>query len=508
MISFIPQLLLIYERCLLWEKLSADGDGKDIETESTAISTSQKNGTPSDAPEWQRVDSVSVRSMAARPDVLVYFTYLYGLYPHNLTSFIKSPRQYLQDLDLSHLAREDLDETRVQSRTEPFLRTHIMHPTYFSGSASREREGGRWSTSEHAEIVAACLSLYVGDRSQYTDRVPHGKLDALRGVGDTENVTHADTVDANARDIRTDGSPFGAPLRIAINEPQSRDAKSADGSDRSTPDSRQLFFSPQSSNGSRSAHSSDVSILQQELHMLRCAYNFERYLKYQHVITIGQLKRDRLRQLVQYQETQSLVTLNHSLRKNIEVAARDHEKMQRETQSRKAHMIQSEDQLTTKIRNLRESLEDKKAMQTKLKQTVDDSLTLRQLLVDSEAREVQLKAQLENLKKDASVPRSNGQQSENANGATTSGNYSGPDGQHRNDGMSAQERQGHLAQRLRELQTTFSKVTGELLSTVSTTDGGSPAGRLDEVSRRLQGLSLQFETLVLDTPSLAMSAPS
>ena len=152
--------------------------------------------------------------------------------------------------------------------------------------------------------------------------------------------------------------------------------------------------------------SSDASFLRRELQLLRNELSFERYLKQQHAAAISQLKRERIKAVTVEAETATLINANRSLQKRLNDVSKVNEKMQRETQARKIHTKQSEDQLTAKMRALRASLADQGVLEARAQKATQDIEQLRQLLVESELREVRAREELvERLKENEALQK-------------------------------------------------------------------------------------------------------
>lgn len=390
----LPRLFLIYSRCLCWEKFSASSSKaqKDHVTDSRVRRGSESGEEElfSIDPTWKLLDSVPGSSETSTPEILSYFTYLYGLYPLNFMSYIRKPRKYLKNIDFPGADDFDLDQAVIRSRTEQFQRAHLLHSSFFTTTVEEELSDNKWLKAEPSEVVSECLGLYVG--SQFLPNLPGpppaGKLPA-------PPVSPLVAESAKWQGMMTGVKTFDddSPILGPVGKSPSLES-SAMTTDASTVVDELSRPSTATSIPFRTA-GTDAAYLQRELLSVRSELNFERYLKQQHVAAIGQLKRDRIKAVTMEAETATLINANKALQKKLGDSNKLNEKMQKETQSRKTHTRQSEDQLTAKIRSLRSGLSDQESLQASLVKATDDCNQLRQLLVESEARELRVQQELE-----------------------------------------------------------------------------------------------------------------
>ncbi|KAF2226912.1 Hamartin protein-domain-containing protein [Elsinoe ampelina] len=380
--SQLPRLFLIYSRCLCWEKFSdtTSKAQRDLVTDDRLV-----NGSDDEVeelftidPGWDVVRSVPDAPDSAAPELLTYFTYLYGLYPVNFMSYVRKPRKYLKQINFPGAEHFDLDQNVIRKRTEQFQRAHLLHPSFFTTTPEEELADTRWLKAEPSEVVAECLGLYSGNAAipQSPGPAPTSKLPPL-----PESPT-----------VTTKLAPL-SPDRLMS---PTHDA------DPPSPSPSIMAGSIDSLSKSVPVLSADAAFLQKELLVMRNELNFERYLKQQHVAAIGQLKRERIKAVTVEAETTSLYNANKRLQRKLEEANKFNEKILQETQSRKTHARQSEDLLNAKVRSLRSSLADQKILQASLTKATADIEILRELLAGSESREARLQnkleAQMEQLK--------------------------------------------------------------------------------------------------------------
>ncbi|KAI5276455.1 hypothetical protein E4T47_00719 [Aureobasidium subglaciale] len=363
--SQLPRLFLIYSRCLCWEKFSASSTKaqRDLVTDDRVRrdSDSDPDLDYDDAtdPTWQVLRALPDMPESSAPELLHYFTYLYGLYPLNFMSYVRKPRKYLKNIEFPGADEFDLDQTVIRSRTELFQRVHFLHPSFFATTVEEELSENRWLKAEPSEVIAECHGLYAGEHPIFESPAPppSTKLPSVPNfLSSAPEPTHLDSP-------TLPHFPVESPMESAL----------------------------------EAAMFKDLSYLQRELTLLRNELTFERYLKQQHVAAIGQLKRNHIKAVTVEAETATLINANRALQKKLSDSNKFNEKMQKETQARRTHTKQSEEQLMAKIRGLKSELADQETLQLRLTQASKDCNQLRRLLVESESRESSKQEELEAL---------------------------------------------------------------------------------------------------------------
>lgn len=388
----LPRLFLIYSRCLCWEKFSASSTKaqRDLVTDDRvrrgSDSDSADDAHDDEDPTWTSLHSLPNMPESAAPELLHYFTYLYGLYPVNFMTYVRKPRKYLKNIDFPGADEFDLDQAVIRNRTEQFQRVHLLHPNFFTTTIEEELTDNRWLKAEPSEVISECHSLYAGEQTPQTmpespGPPPTTSLPSLPTLPPQGSASGPGATADSERDSPT-LLPVAddASINTLTEETPTLQANKAD-------DGSSTMTSP----------STDVLYLQQELMLLRNELTFERYLKQQHVSAIGQLKRNHVKAVTIEAETATLINANRALQKKLGDASRFNEKMQKETQARRTHTKQSEEQLTAKIRSLKADLANQEALQRDFEQACKDCDQLRQLLVESEARELSKQEEIESF---------------------------------------------------------------------------------------------------------------
>lgn len=375
--SQLPRLFLIYSRCLCWEKFSASSSmaQRNIVTDDTAKDESDDEHDQlfSIDPSWQVVISVPDVTDSPAPELLSYFTYLYGLYPLNFTNYIRKPRKYLKQIDFPGAEDFDLDQNIIRSRTEQYQSAHLLHSNFFNITPEEELVDNRWLKAEPAEVVAECLGLYSGNYP--FPPVSHSALDG------TLPVLPASPTSSQRPELRLAERKHSQDSGLLPQSPSSASLAPSMESALSKPSTTATL-------------NNDTIFLQRELMVIRNELNFERHLKQQHAAAIGQLKRDRIKAVTVEAETATLINTNRTLVRKLTEATKFNEKLQKETQSRKTYAMQRDDQLNAKIRSLRSALVDQEALEASLSKAHADIEVLRQLVVESESRERRMTEQV------------------------------------------------------------------------------------------------------------------
>jgi hypothetical protein len=160
LVPYLPRLFIIYSRILCWERYSQSPSDpeKDVEKPGT---TPPNGGIPAD-PTWDKLEYSFDTADSTTPELVYYFTFLYGLYPLNLMSYTRKSNKYLRDLDFKGADELDFNQDLIKQRTERLRRIHLLHPNFFSMTIESElTDTNRWMNSDPADIVADCMALHA-----------------------------------------------------------------------------------------------------------------------------------------------------------------------------------------------------------------------------------------------------------------------------------------------------------------------------------------------------------
>ncbi|KAJ9475194.1 hypothetical protein PHBOTO_005262 [Pseudozyma hubeiensis] len=175
----LPTLLSIFARIVDWRRLghgweSRVGDDPELQEirrekdeEFTEIDRLGKRLNIKPSLRWNRLESSFDTTMSTPPNAEHLFTFIYGLFPCNVIRFLRSPVDYLRKASFESPFEgpwEDMmDEVAVQSRSDPILRRHTIHPAIITMDAETElTDKQRWLDHDSADINAECLGLFLG----------------------------------------------------------------------------------------------------------------------------------------------------------------------------------------------------------------------------------------------------------------------------------------------------------------------------------------------------------
>ncbi|KKY23754.1 putative tuberous sclerosis 1 [Diplodia seriata] len=162
LVSHMPKLFLIYSRVLCWDQVTAPMPNESQNGEEEAIDADSEDDFSDDDrsdPTWERLEHAFDHPETSAPGALYYFTFIYGLFPVNLMSYVRKPRRFLKNIN--YLGADDLvlDPEAIRRRTEPFRQVHLLHPNFFNMTAEEELSETRWLRSDPADVVTECMSL-------------------------------------------------------------------------------------------------------------------------------------------------------------------------------------------------------------------------------------------------------------------------------------------------------------------------------------------------------------
>lgn len=151
--QYLPTLFNIYTRMLFWDRVR--------EVENFSNSDIKEISTDAHANDWTKLPHLLDTKDEYIPELLQYFTFLYGLYPINFINYIYKPQEYLGHT-FSLETELDIHPTEVKQRSEPFRQVHILHPNFFRYTIESELcDDSRWIKSDAADVVAECFALYI-----------------------------------------------------------------------------------------------------------------------------------------------------------------------------------------------------------------------------------------------------------------------------------------------------------------------------------------------------------
>ena len=405
--AHLPRLFLIYSRLLCWDKVDKRRSEEEYYSpdEEKVPELEKMRSDESDEIRigWTRLEGTSSEEVPAL-DVSYLFTFLYGLYPMNFTSYVKKPRRYLKNIGFPRAEQLELDQEEIRKRTEPLRAIHLLHPNFYSSTAEEEMADDRWLTSDAADVVADCISLRVSLLATSTQQPPAPPPTAklpeppqsespLIGMG-----TGDDDVSVTSSSIRSSTASGFSSLspRKSTSKPQprrpSRPPTGLDPGDSPTLPPVAEERRPSESIAQESVSDSSKAMLHQQLAILRNDLNFERYLKQQHLAHIGQLQRLHISDATVSANIENLNNTNKSLKSKLAKANDSYAALKKETATSRTQSKKFELDLSSKVRSLRDAERawhsDESTLKLELEKAKTDCDALQRIVVETEAREL------------------------------------------------------------------------------------------------------------------------
>lgn len=432
--THLPRLFLIYSRILCWERHSPVATTKLSQVANLDDAGDEENEKQENEDDWEKLETSFDNAESTAPELIHFFTFLYGLYPLNFTSYVHKPRKYLKKINFPRADQFDLDQTAIRKRTEQFRRVHLLHPNFFNTNLEDELEDDRWLKTDPPDVVSECMGLSIVNPDLFYESTesPSARAQEISGSDVHTNdipmqtlpsnndapIPHFDPVTTPQRFQSAPGTPstMGSPLT------KPHDA----GEDVSSIPHfshipQRLLASPHaSSNASQSPRLGPVTraqmprspalrpapvaeanmvFLQRELMLLKSDLEFERYLNQQRLSHIGQLQRRNIKEATVEAEALNLLNTNRVLKAQLAKANESYNSLKRETQTGRNQAKKWEAELSTKFRALKEDekkwIASEESLTLNLQKATKECDQLRQLVVDSEARELLARQELQ-----------------------------------------------------------------------------------------------------------------
>lgn len=418
----LPRMFLIYSRLLCWERfspLSSEEDRNTVTDDRVANEFDDEGHDPGDVgldPNWHRLRPEEGVIEASTPELLNYFTYLYGLFPLNFMSYIRKARRYLKDRDFPGADAFDLDSEVIRRRTEQFRKLHLLHPNFCNTTIEDELEDSKWSKMDPADVVGECQSLCVYKVKGLTSPgpPPTGKLPdippvpALSAASKMSSGADSPALESLRSPLRYGDMTFPSP----VSKPQSGHAgddehlrprsKSSGTTLRTSPSTDDFASAAEAPSEREEKDPSDNSLawLQREVQLLKNDLNFERWHKAQYSQHIGQITRRNVKDATIEAETLNLINANKALKRQLEqvqkareATIKDSALTRKQANSLEANMAERFNKLKAEQEKWRLDAEELKRLRTETPQ-------YRDLLVAAEARELSTSHELQLAKRD------------------------------------------------------------------------------------------------------------
>lgn len=152
LVPYLPRLFNIYARLLFWDR------ERSLASENTDTDPDGVEDRPS--PSWEKSTFSPDIDSASIPNLLSYFTILYGLYPINFVDYIRKPQRYLRHAGDPYADNIEIQPSEIRQKSERFRQCHVLHPNFYSLTVESEKSDlSRWIKSEASEVVAECTAL-------------------------------------------------------------------------------------------------------------------------------------------------------------------------------------------------------------------------------------------------------------------------------------------------------------------------------------------------------------
>lgn len=385
---YLPRLFLVYSRLLCWEKfspLSTEAQRNLVTDDRLPGMEDDDDDPPEDVgidANWEiaRPDDDVIE--ASTPELLTYFTYLYGLYPLNFMSYIRKPRRYLKDIEFPDADAFDLDQAVIRSRTEQFRQVHLVHPNFYHMTTEEELSDPKWPKMDPADVVGECHGLCVNARFAFAKPgpPPTGKLPEIPPVPPL-SATHKQAASPTT-------SHVSARSGTSWRDTQST-ARSTSVTDGESPILKPQVTSPDYDNDKIPAHLEDnLAYLQRELTLMKNNLNFERWHKAQYSEYIGQIMRRNVKEATAEAETLNLIHANRALKKQLEQIRKSREATMKDSALTRKQANSLENNLTERFNKFKLEQETWQADADELRRLREEVGQYRELLVATEAREL------------------------------------------------------------------------------------------------------------------------
>jgi hypothetical protein len=414
-VSDLPTLFLIYSRILCWDQYVCDAKYRTSSESESDGSDTERPQVQFDS-SWRVIDSPVEGRQAFTPKPNYLFTFLYGLFPLNFMNFIRKPKRYLKMKGFANSDDLDLHPELIRLRSDIHRSQHKLHSNFFTTTPEDELTDDRWLISEPAELVSECLSLCIAVAVNLGDpgpppstKLPPLPRKARRKMSkvqhlDDESVlppamemrppssrnTMSTTVTASSngnefkfpprhsshnslkdhvslspaaasqpRQINEDpASPVEptVPRRLPISAPPSppRSVATTPTLPRLQSFAQVLSRYPIPNPALPGGDAYNTAILQREVMLLKNDLNFERFQKQKYIEQVGHMQQKQMATLSAETDAQTVASANKVLRCKLAASDERHEQLQREMAASRTLAKKVEEQLTAKLRALRE----------------------------------------------------------------------------------------------------------------------------------------------------------
>lgn len=449
LVPFLPTLFNIYARLLFWDRDSYFAQQHtEMGEENEGIGT----GIP-----WDKSlldPDYDGHSLSYLPE---YFTILYGLYPINFLDYIRKPQRYLrhannaEDIDVQAMEIRDRSE---RFRKQHVLHPNFYNLTIESEKTELSRWIKSEADEVLADCMALLIERTSGFDNVRPTTPVRGATASLMGDGadqegfDSALLNSPGNVDTSHHSLPPKALSLGRPSSISsypsvcdMSESRSRGPggdsptlppqlaqsssqtqlqdlihsnkiiKSGLHQSLASDSVQSLHLNPQEhvaeksptgvsiaqaarGQGGPNAELGDqVAFFQHQRLLLINDLQYERFIKHQHMIHMGELRRKQIRVSATEAETQNLVMANRSLRQRLDEAKRGEAQIKKEFDHRRNMAKKWETDLSNKLRALREEQKKWNAEASELRQQLEKSQaeceSLRRIVDEAERKRLE-----------------------------------------------------------------------------------------------------------------------
>lgn len=423
--THLPRLFLIYSRLLCWEKfspLSTESQRNLVTDDRISIDPEDDHDDVGIDPSWQKVRPKQGLVEATTPEVMTYFTYLYGLYPLNFMSYIRKPRKYLKSIDFPGADDFDLDQAVIRGRSDQFRQVHLLHPNFYNFTIEEELADSKWPRMDPADVVAECHGLCVNPRPTLLSPgpPPSGKLPDIPPVPPLPGNPMGSLSPAMSHTSLRSGTSWKDTATAVSVNPESPILGPRNGTPDDDGHNSDAYRMRSRSNASINKGSpimdefppvpgarkeappptTNLGYLQREITLLRNDLNFERWHKAQYSQHIGQLMRKNVKDATAEAETLNLINANRALKQQLDQVRVAREATLKDSALTRKQVNNLETNMTERFNKLKKEQETWTADAEELRRLRAEMKTYRDLQSAAESRELSQTHQLEIMKRD------------------------------------------------------------------------------------------------------------
>ncbi|RYO95522.1 hypothetical protein DL764_007682 [Monosporascus ibericus] len=438
LVPHLPTLFNIYARLLFWERELSTPSG---------VKRPEERRLSSHAPAWENCTYSPGFDDSSIPHLLSYFTILYGLYPINFMDYIRKPQRYLRHAEVPGSDDIEVQPTEMRHASERFRQCHLLHENFYTLTIESEKtDFGRWIKSEPSGVVADCMALrtdqdptashsihgdvvsgapeFIADEtdaeggasallSRSATTMRHSSQSSRQSFRDTSSAKPPGESDSPVLSRQTgslgsqtqlqDMLNSNKVIKSGLNQSLANDSVPSLALSHQETASEQpnLQFANGPVSGVENASNDQYAYLYRQILLLQVDLTFERFMKQQHLMHMGELRRRQVREAASEAETQNLIIQNRHLRQRFDEAKKSELQVKKESERSRTLAKRWEADITAKLRTLREEQKkwtvEEKALRTELESARSETDKLVQLVCDAEVRELGLKQNMQSV---------------------------------------------------------------------------------------------------------------